>query len=98
MRTYLVPNSNDDDVIINYITDMDLGEDSDSHLAIASSPGSSQFFNVARTSTPGRPGVEAMLYGTPFPSKLTSHICDGVLIFIEGIVKKSIFIVKKSIL
>ena len=31
MRTYLVPNGNDDDVIINYITDMDLGEDSDSH-------------------------------------------------------------------
>ena len=25
-----VPNSNDDDVIKNYITDMDLGEDSDS--------------------------------------------------------------------
>ena len=28
-----VPNSNDDDVIKNYITDMDLGEDSDSHIA-----------------------------------------------------------------
>ena len=26
----LVPNGNDDDVIINYITDIDLGEDSDS--------------------------------------------------------------------
>ena len=26
-----VPNGNDDDVIKNYITDMDLGEDSDSH-------------------------------------------------------------------
>ena len=28
---YLVPTSNDDDVIKNYITDMDLVEDSDSH-------------------------------------------------------------------
>ena len=27
-----IPNSSDDDVIINYITDMDLGEDSDSRL------------------------------------------------------------------
>ena len=27
----LLPNGNDNDVIKNYITDMDLGEDSDSH-------------------------------------------------------------------
>ena len=31
METTFVLNGNDDDVIINYITDMDLGEDSDSH-------------------------------------------------------------------
>ena len=29
-ETTFVPNGNDDDVIINYITDMDLGEDGDS--------------------------------------------------------------------
>ena len=29
-ETTFVPNGNDDDVIIDYITDMDLGEDSDS--------------------------------------------------------------------
>ena len=29
METTFVPNGNDDDVIINYMTDMDLGEDSD---------------------------------------------------------------------
>ena len=29
-KRLFVPNGNDDDVIINYITDMDLGEDSDS--------------------------------------------------------------------
>ena len=33
-ETTFVPNSNDDDVIKNYITDMDLGEDSDSHNII----------------------------------------------------------------
>ena len=32
METTFVPNGNDDDVIINYITDMDLSEDSDSHF------------------------------------------------------------------
>ena len=30
METTFVPDGNDDDIIINYITDMDLGEDSDS--------------------------------------------------------------------
>ena len=34
---YIVPNSDDDDVIINYITNMYLGEDSDSHYAFAES-------------------------------------------------------------
>ena len=34
METTFVLNGNDDDVIINYITDMDLGEDSDSHTYI----------------------------------------------------------------
>ena len=34
-------------------------------------------------------------YGTPFPPKVTSHICDGILIFIEDIFKKINFYYQK---
>ena len=36
-------------------------------------------------------------YGTPFPPKVTSHICDGILIFIEDIVKKVDFVIDLEI-